>query len=69
MVITLATDSGYHCELWVITNLIGPPIDSVFEFRRRPAENTQKFNVILLIPTGIGAEIGGMLATQGPSLA
>lgn len=66
MVINSATDSSYHCELGVITNLAGQPISSIFEFRRRPAENTQQFNVVLLIPTGIGTEIGGHAGDGGP---
>jgi hypothetical protein len=66
LVITSATKSGYHCELGAITGLANSSIDSVFEFRRRPAENTQKFNVVLLIPTGIGSEIGGHAGDAGP---
>ena len=31
----------------------------IFNFRTRTHENTEKFTTVLLIPTGIGAEIGG----------
>lgn len=31
----------------------------IFTFRRRDCENTSRFNAVLLIPTGIGCEIGG----------
>jgi hypothetical protein len=40
----------------------GWPIDqrsSIFEFRRRSRENTERFNAALIIPTGIGCELGG----------
>jgi hypothetical protein len=43
-----------------------PPISSIFEFRRRLAENSQQFNIVLVVPTGIGAEIGGHAGDAGP---
>lgn len=64
-VITKIDDEGYYCEF----DLIVPekqetlPIflqkDNIFNFRKRSFENTNKFTAVLLIPTGIGAEIGG----------
>jgi hypothetical protein len=68
-VVTSTTDSGYQCEFSVISGLAGsgrPPTDSVFEFRHRLKENTEKFNVVLLVPTGVGAEIGGHAGDAGP---
>lgn len=61
-VITNSNDVGYMCEVGVITNI--DDIESInkisiFLFNKREYENTEKFNVVLLIPTGIGAEIGG----------
>lgn len=38
------------------------PVDGqpgIFEFRRRDGENTDDFNAVLIIPTGVGCEIGG----------
>lgn len=35
------------------------PRRGIFEFTPRRSENTGAFNVVLLVPTGIGAEIGG----------
>lgn len=32
---------------------------SIFAFRQRDGENTSAFNAVLIIPTGIGCEIGG----------
>ncbi len=40
-----------------------PPL---FELRRRVVENTDRFNAVLLVPTGIGAEIGGHAGDAGP---
>ena len=68
-VVTSTTVSGYQCELGAISGLAEsgrPPINSVFEFRRRLTENTREFNVVLLVPTGIGAEIGGHAGDAGP---
>jgi hypothetical protein len=68
-VVTATTASGYQCEFGVVRGLGEsgrPPIKSVFEFRRRLIENTQQFNVVLLVPTGIGAEIGGHAGDAGP---
>ncbi len=38
----------------------------VFRFRRRRVENVQAFNTVLLVPTGIGAEIGGHAGDATP---
>ena len=68
-VITSSGSSGYHCELGAISGLTEAERSlqrSVFEFRRRPIENTSSFNVVLLVPTGIGAEIGGHAGDAGP---
>jgi hypothetical protein len=32
---------------------------SIFTFRQRDGENTNSFNAVLIIPTGVGCEIGG----------
>ena len=46
-----------------------PQIRSIFEFRRRLTENAGQFNTVLLIPTGVGAEIGGHAGDAGRSHA
>ena len=63
-VVTRSDRKGWHCEFDLIVPEKNEPtpfsIDrSVFDFRRRTFENTAKCNVVLLIPTGIGAELGG----------
>ena len=61
-VITKSDEKGYYCE---IDSIISEKNDNhflggdVFDFRKRTHENTDKFITVLLIPTGIGAEIGG----------
>lgn len=32
---------------------------SIFSFRQRDSENTDRFNAVLIIPTGVGCELGG----------
>ena len=60
-IVSQTTDSGYHCELGVLSENIDlyRNINSIFEFRRRTAENQNKFNAVVLVPTGIGAKLGG----------
>ena len=40
---------------------------SILEFAPRKFENTNRFNVVFLIPTGIGAEIGGHAGDATPA--
>ena len=59
-VITDSDRHRYQCEVAAISDLgrFRKP-ESIFRFIPRKVENTSRFNVVLLIPTGIGAEIGG----------
>ena len=45
--------------------LTGPA--SIFEFEQREVENSDKFNAVMIVPTGIGAEIGGHAGDAGPT--
>ncbi|UCC31284.1 MAG: DUF3326 domain-containing protein [Phycisphaerales bacterium] len=68
-VVTASDTSGYHCEVGAFSGLTeaGRPVpSSVFDFSRRPVENTDQFTVVLLVPTGIGAEIGGHAGDAAP---
>ncbi len=68
--VTLIDDDHYHCEVGC---LLGPhtaereDAHSIFGFRRRGAEKTDRFNVVFLVPTGIGAEIGGHAGDATPA--
>ncbi len=68
-VVTQTDSLGHQCEIGVLSHSDGSPhiIDqSVFEFNRRVYENTDRFNTVLLIPTGIGADIGGHAGDATP---
>ncbi len=68
-VITEGSNDKYHCELGVLAETEGFPVgqcQSKFNYISRQCENTEKFNAVLLIPTGIGAEIGGHAGDAGP---
>lgn len=67
--ITRTDNKGYQCELGVLSGIDDSsslPKSSIFDFKKREFENTEQFNVVLLIPTGIGAEIGGHSGDAGP---
>jgi hypothetical protein len=68
-VITKTDGSYYHCETGILSS--GSSIakrhdESIFKLRKRKVENTSAFTAILLIPTGIGTEIGGHAGDAGP---
>lgn len=54
------------CELGVLSPSATSRQHSPFTFRRRAYCNHSSFNVVFLIPTGIGAEIGGHSGDAGP---
>ena len=60
-VVTNSDETGYHCEIDLMLREEGDPMPpgDVFSFKKREYENTNAFTAVLLIPTGIGAEIGG----------
>jgi hypothetical protein len=60
--VTRTDDDGYLCALGVMTDALAEAAarrTSIFRFARRKVENSDRFNAVLLVPTGIGAEIGG----------
>ncbi len=68
-VVTQSDSDGYRCELGVLSGLdelLVPRPASIFDFVPRKIENNDKFNAVLLVPTGIGAEIGGHAGDAGP---
>ncbi len=65
-VITETDDDFYHCELGFLSSKEFQNENSIFSFKQRSGENTDKFNVVLLVPTGIGAEIGGHAGDATP---
>jgi hypothetical protein len=54
------TETDYHCDLGVIEDRrMLDFVDNIFEFRRRKVENQNEFNAVVLVPTGIGCDLGG----------
>ena len=66
LVITESDNNRLHCELSVLADGGRPPGDALFHFAPRRVENTESFNAVLLVPTGIGAEIGGHAGDATP---
>ena len=61
--------SVYKCELGVIAGLLDEQLEntcSIFDFNPRITDNTSHFNAVLLVPTGIGCEIGGHAGDANP---
>ena len=61
-VITKTDNENYHCELGLLSKSRNQQLNldsSIFSLKKRQYENTKEFNCVLLIPTGIGAELGG----------
>jgi hypothetical protein len=68
-VVTKSDDKRYKCEIGVLSNYFNfpPPLsNSIFSFQKRHYENVEQFNTVLLVPTGIGAEVGGHSGDGGP---
>ena len=69
MAITESNSNQYRCEFGVIEGLgeagLSLP-ESIFEFSHKGVENTDSFNAVLLVPTGIGSEIGGHAGDATP---
>lgn len=68
-VVTKTDNKEYHCELGVMSDVnynFAPSQSSIFDFSMRSYENADQFNAVLLIPTGIDAEIGGHSGDGGP---
>ena len=61
-VVSKTNDKYYHCEIGILQSNDDSSIkaeNNIFRFVPRKIENSNKFNVVLVVPTGIGAEIGG----------
>lgn len=66
LAVTASAERGCQCEVGVLAGLERDGMPPLFQLRRRPVENTSRFNAVLLVPTGIGAEIGGHAGDAGP---
>lgn len=69
MAITAIEKNTYALEIGC---LVGPEFEdaggsSIFSFRRRRGERGDKFNAVFVVPTGIGAEVGGHAGDATPA--
>ncbi len=67
--ITHIDEAHYHCEFGVLEGLdqcIARELPSIFEVVPRKFECTEAFNIVLIVPTGIGAEVGGHAGDATP---
>lgn len=67
--VTQTQEDGYTCELGTLSGLGDgnlAPSNSIFDFNRRDYEHTDNFNAVLIVPTGVGAELGGHSGDAGP---
>ena len=63
----MTRSEGGHwiCELGTLIDKTHGP--EIFDFNARTHEDTDSFNVILLVPTGIGAKVGGHAGDATPA--
>ena len=67
--VTKSADDHFECEFGILSEDQKKHlnnIDSIFRFIPRIIEDTNNFNVALLVPTGIGSEIGGHAGDATP---
>lgn len=69
-VITDDSDGLYRCELGLLEyapNARCPSVDSIFSYRPRRHESQERFVAVMLVPTGIGALVGGHAGDATPA--
>ena len=67
--VTETNNDHFKCEIGVVVgenNLLLNKSKVLFNFEARKYENKNKFNALMLVPTGIGAEIGGHAGDAAP---
>ena len=68
--ITGMDETHYQCEFGMLDGFTVPASEepeSIFRFIRRKIERMDAFNAVFLVPTGIGAEIGGHAGDATPA--
>lgn len=69
-VITHIDDNHYHCEFGMLKGLDhfnSKELRSIFDLVPRKIERVGTFNAVFLVPTGIGAQIGGHAGDATPA--
>ena len=59
-------DNIYSCDIGILHQPRGKDSSSIFKLKRRKFQHCDSFNAVFLVPTGIGAEIGGHSGDAGP---
>ena len=70
LVVTESDGDWYHCEIGAISGDLPHGFrrpESIFRFLPRRLASADQFNVVHLVPTGIGAEIGGHAGDATPT--
>ena len=68
--VTSVDDGKLDCEVGCLVSGHAPDFEcdhSIFSFKRRQTERTDKFVAAYLVPTGIGAEVGGHAGDATPA--
>lgn len=63
--VTASQSDRWQCEVGVLDGAAAT--DRIFRFKERAYEDASDFNVVMLVPTGIGAEIGGHAGDAAPA--
>lgn len=67
-VVSETNSKGFICELGILENTDKNSkinVQSIFNFDRRSHENVDSFNLALIIPTGVGCDMGGHSGDAG----
>ncbi|MCH8310582.1 MAG: DUF3326 domain-containing protein [Chloroflexi bacterium] len=68
-IVSESSERSMSCELGFLEPTDSetlPTMPDIFDMVKRPWENTDSFNAVLIVPTGIGAEIGGHAGDATP---
>lgn len=65
-VVTGRAADDYSCEVGVFESPPDGSSPELFTFRARAERDDREFNAVFLVPTGVGAEIGGHSGDAGP---
>ena len=66
LAVTGQKGSGFDCEIGIFEAALPADAIDLFVFRPRIGRDDREFNAVFLVPTGIGAEIGGHSGDSGP---
>ena len=70
LAITSLDGGTYSCEIGYLIgsdHSFAEGYESIFAFRQRNGVNAEEFNAVFIVPTGIGAEVGGHAGDASPA--